>query len=76
MAIELLTHIDQPLDSPARVDAPSREPFRVGAVQHRWHEDPAEHRAALTEGVRQIHDVICRVVSEPASSPTEDATRP
>jgi N-carbamoylputrescine amidase len=38
-------------ESPARVDPPSRPPFRVGAVQHRWHPDPEEHRAALTEGV-------------------------
>ena len=29
---------------------PSRPPFRIGAVQLRWHEDPAVHRAALTEG--------------------------
>ena len=28
-----------------------RTPFRVGAVQHRWHPDPDEHRAALAEGV-------------------------
>ena len=26
---------------PARVDASSRPPFRIGAVQQRWHEDPA-----------------------------------
>ena len=39
-------------DSPARVDPPTREPFRIGAVQHRWHPDPTEHRAALSEGVR------------------------
>jgi N-carbamoylputrescine amidase len=38
-------------ESPARVDAPSRPPFRIGAVQHRWHPDAGEHRAALTEGV-------------------------
>jgi N-carbamoylputrescine amidase len=37
--------------SPARVEPPSRSPFRVGAVQHRWHPDPAAHRAALAEGV-------------------------
>ena len=38
-------------ESPARVDAPSRRPLRVGAVQHRWHPDPDEHRAALADGV-------------------------
>ena len=40
MTIELLTHIDQPLVSPARVTDPHREVFRLGAVQHRWHPDP------------------------------------
>lgn len=39
-------------ESPARVDAPARAPFRIGAVQHRWHPDPVDHRAALAEGVR------------------------
>jgi N-carbamoylputrescine amidase len=38
--------------SPARVDPPTRPPWRVGLVQHRWHPDPVEHRAALTTGVR------------------------
>ena len=51
MPIDLLTSIDQLPDSPARVDEPRRETFRIGAVQHRWHPDPAEHRAALAEGV-------------------------
>ncbi len=49
-AMELLTAYD-PTTSFARVEAPSRPPFRVAAVQQRWHEDPAEHRAALAEGV-------------------------
>ena len=38
-------------DSPARVDAPDRAPFRVAAVQQRWNADPQEHRDALAEGV-------------------------
>jgi N-carbamoylputrescine amidase len=38
--------------SPARVDAPSRPPLRVAAVQHRWHPDRDEHRAALAAGIR------------------------
>jgi len=50
--IQLLTATGEVLESPARVDAPTRPPLRVGAVQHRWHPDPAEHRAALAEGVR------------------------
>lgn len=40
-----------PPASPARVEAPARLPFRVGAVQQRWHPDPETHRAALAEGV-------------------------
>lgn len=47
----LLTSTDQPPDSPARVDPPTRPPLRVGAVQHRWHPDPDEHRAGLAEGI-------------------------
>jgi N-carbamoylputrescine amidase len=38
--------------SPARVHHSNRPPVRVGAVQHCWHRDPQEHRAALEEGVR------------------------
>ena len=48
---ELITAFDLP-DSPARVNPPEREPLRVGLVQHRWHPDPDEHRAALAEGIR------------------------
>jgi N-carbamoylputrescine amidase len=49
--IEVITALGtQP--SPARVDPPTREPFRIGAVQQRWHADPAEHEAALAEGIR------------------------
>jgi N-carbamoylputrescine amidase len=39
-------------DSPARTRPAEREPFRIGAVQERWHPDPDEHRAALASGVR------------------------
>lgn len=39
-------------DSPARTRPPERQPFRIGAVQERWHPDPDEHRAALATGVR------------------------
>src|SRR3954465_2660998 len=38
--------------SPARRRVAQRPPFRVAAVQHRWHPDAKEHRAALAEGVR------------------------
>ena len=43
---------DDPPESPARVDPPTRAPFRIGLVQHHWHPDPKEHRDALAEGVR------------------------
>jgi N-carbamoylputrescine amidase len=39
--------------SPARKRAPRRTPFRVGAVQERWHPDPAEHQQALAEGIHR-----------------------
>ena len=62
MAMQVLTHVDQPADSPARVDEPSRRPFRIGAVQHRWHPDADEHRAALAEGVRLAAEAGARLV--------------
>jgi N-carbamoylputrescine amidase len=42
----------EPPESLARTRPPSRPPFRIAAVQHRWHPDPAEHEAALAEGIR------------------------
>jgi N-carbamoylputrescine amidase len=47
-----LIRAEQPLASPARTQEPQRPPFRIAAVQHRWHPDPDEHEAALVEGVR------------------------
>lgn len=38
--------------SPARKRSPERPHFRVAAVQHRWHPDPAEHEEALAEAIR------------------------
>jgi hypothetical protein len=38
-------------DSPARLLPPTRGPFRIGAVQERWHADPDEHEAALRAGI-------------------------
>ena len=49
-ATRILTALG-PQASPARRRAPERRPLRVGAVQQRWHPDPAEHEAALAEGV-------------------------
>ena len=47
-----LIRAPEPPESLARTRPPSRPPFRIGAVQHRWHEDPEEHEAALAEGIR------------------------
>lgn len=38
--------------SPARKRPPRRPPFRIAAIQERWHPDPDEHREALAVGVR------------------------
>ena len=38
--------------SPARVQPPTRPSFRIGAVQQRWHSDPAEHLEQLRTGGR------------------------
>ena len=51
-----------PQVSLARVREPEHLPFRVGAVQHRWHSDPLEHQAALAEGVRMAADAGARLV--------------
>ena len=40
-----------PPASPARTRPAEREPFRVAAVQQRWHPDPDEHEAALAMGI-------------------------
>jgi N-carbamoylputrescine amidase len=48
--------------SPARVEPPTREPFRVGLVQERWHPDPAEHEEALAAGVRAAASEGARIV--------------
>ncbi len=37
--------------SPARVHPARRSPLRVGLVQDRWHADPDEHVASLSDGV-------------------------
>ena len=60
--MRLIAAIDSVPPSLARVDEPTRPPFRVGAVQHRWHPDPAEHQAALAEGVRMAAEAGAKVV--------------
>jgi N-carbamoylputrescine amidase len=49
-------------DSPARTRAPGREPFRIGAVQQRWHPDPEEHREGLAAGIRMAAAQGARLV--------------
>ena len=50
--MRVIAAIDLVPQSYARVSEPARRPFRIGAVQHRWHPDPSEHEAALAEGIR------------------------
>ena len=47
-----LIRAEQPPESLARTRPSSRPPFRIAAVQHRWHPDSVEHEAALEEAVR------------------------
>jgi N-carbamoylputrescine amidase len=61
-ASELIAAVGSPPDSPARVAAPQRGTFRIGAVQHRCHDVPAEHEAALAEGIRVAAEQGARLV--------------
>ncbi len=40
---ELIEATGSTPESLARVEAPDREPFRIGAVQQAWHADPVKH---------------------------------
>jgi N-carbamoylputrescine amidase len=51
-----------PPPSPARTRPPRREPFRVAAVQERWHPDPDEHAGALTAAIAAAADAGARLV--------------
>ena len=42
----------EPPRSLARTRPSSRPPFRIGAVQQRWHRDADEHEAALAAGIK------------------------
>jgi N-carbamoylputrescine amidase len=48
--MKVLRSTGQP--SLARIGGPDHPPVRVGAVQVAWQADPAEHQAALAEGIR------------------------
>jgi N-carbamoylputrescine amidase len=51
-----------PQPSPARTRPPHRAPFKIAAVQQRWHADAEEHRHALAEGVRLAAGAGARLV--------------
>ena len=53
------------LDSPARVDPPTRAPVRVGVVQHRWRPDAAELSAVLDDAVAQAVQAGAAIVFLP-----------
>jgi N-carbamoylputrescine amidase len=49
--IRLIVATDPP-ESPARTRPSGRPPFRIAAVQQRWHPDPDEHEVALAAGIK------------------------
>jgi N-carbamoylputrescine amidase len=51
-----------PHPSPARTREPTREPFRIAAVQERWHADPGEHEDALAAGIRRAAEEGAQLV--------------
>jgi N-carbamoylputrescine amidase len=51
MSDVLVIESGPPQESPAREQDYNRGSIKVGAVQERWHEDPAEHEAALARGI-------------------------
>ena len=57
-----LIRAPKPPQSPARTRPPSRPPFRIGAVQHSWHPDPAEHEAKLEAGIKIAAEEGARLI--------------
>ncbi|MQY08338.1 nitrilase-related carbon-nitrogen hydrolase [Actinomadura macrotermitis] len=53
------------LPSPARVAPGDRPGLTVGAIQTRWHEDPAEHAGVLADGVATAAGAGAQVVFLP-----------
>jgi N-carbamoylputrescine amidase len=49
--IRLIVATEPPV-SPARTRPSTRPPFRIGAVQQRWHPDSDQHEAALAAGIK------------------------
>ncbi len=58
---ELITAYELP-ESPARTRPPSRPPLRLGLVQAAWQPDPAEHEAALADGIARAAAEGARIV--------------
>jgi len=58
----LITAIDAVPRSLARVEAPTRPPFRIGAVQEAWHPGAGEHAAALERGIAMAAGEGARLV--------------
>jgi N-carbamoylputrescine amidase len=79
VAPRLITATGSVPPSLARVEAPSREPLRVGLVQERWHPEPEAHEAALAEGIAMAAGegalLVClqELTLSPYFAVTEDA---
>ena len=58
----LITSIGSVPPSPARVEEPTRPPFRIGAVQEAWHADAGEHVAAIERGIAMAAGEGARLV--------------
>jgi N-carbamoylputrescine amidase len=54
-----------PLDSPARTRRSDRAPFRIAALQQRWHADPDEHAGALAAGIHLAAEAGAQLVCLP-----------
>jgi N-carbamoylputrescine amidase len=58
----IVTRIDDPLPSPARLEPPELPTIRVGAVQCAWSADGSAHRNVLERGIQLAADHGARVV--------------
>jgi N-carbamoylputrescine amidase len=59
---ELVTRIDDPLSSPARLGPPELPTIRIGAVQCAWNADRAEHLGVLEQGIQLAAGQGARIV--------------
>jgi N-carbamoylputrescine amidase len=58
----LITAVGAVPPSLARVEEPTRPPFRIGLVQEAWHPDAEEHTAALERGIAMAAGEGARLV--------------